>query len=228
MTTPSDDPRPLARTAPPFTPGPVILAGRIVRLEPFAEAHLAPLAEHALADPRTWQWTREQVTDDATWRRYVDRALAAAAAGTEIPFAQVEAATGRPIGMTRLHSIEPAHRRLEIGFTWLAAPWRGTAANTEAKLLLMAQAFDGWGAHRVEFKTDAHNVRSRAALRAIGATEEGTLRRHVVTDAGRVRDTIYFSVTWEEWPAVRAHLEARLAARLATTGGDPPARAERS
>lgn len=221
MTPPPDDPRPLARTAPPFTPGPVVLAGRVVRLEPLGPKHEPALAAHALADPATWRWTREQVADAGSWRRYLDRALEAAVAGTEIPFSQVDAATGEAVGMTRYHSIEPAHRRLEIGYTWLAAPWRGTAVNTEAKLLLLAQAFDGWGAHRVEFKTDAQNVRSRTALRAIGATEEGTLRRHMVTEAGRVRDTVYFSVTWEEWPAVRAHLAARLAARLASRPGEP-------
>jgi RimJ/RimL family protein N-acetyltransferase len=215
MTPPLDDPRPLARSAPPFTPGPVVLTGRVVRLEPLEPEHVPALAVHALADPETWRWTREQVIDEATWRRYLDRARDAAAAGTEIPFAQVDAATGEAVGMTRYHSIEPAHRRLEIGYTWLAARWRGTAVNTEAKLLLLGHAFDAWGAHRVEFKTDAQNLRSRAGLRAIGATEEGTLRRHVVTDAGRVRDSVYFSVIWEEWPGVRARLEARLAARIA-------------
>lgn len=206
---PTSDPRPLGRVSPEFDPRPVVLEGRLVRLEPLTEDHLPGLATIAY-DPEIWRWTLGAVTDDRSLRRYVDQALAGAADGRELPFVQVDRAAGRPIGMTRYTAIERAHRRLEVGYTWLAAPWRGTGANTEAKLLLLAQAFDGWGANRVEFKTDARNARSRAALRAIGATEEGTLRRHLVTDTGRVRDSVYFSIVWDEWPAVRAHLEHRL------------------
>jgi RimJ/RimL family protein N-acetyltransferase len=206
---PAQDPRPLTRDAPPFEPGPVVLEGRLVRLEPLTEAHL-PGLEDVAYDPEIWRWTLGVVMDAAALRRYVDQALAGAAAGSEVPFVQVDPATGREIGMTRFTAIERAHRRLEIGYTWLAAPSRGRGTNTEAKLLMLTQALDGWGANRVEFKTDANNVRSRAALRAIGATEEGTLRRHLVTDAGRVRDSVYFSITWDEWPAVRARLEDRL------------------
>lgn len=209
---PDPDPRPIARTAPPFEPRPVALEGRVVRLEPLAAGHVPGLLRVAL-DPDTWRWTRGIVTDEASFRAYIARALRAAADGSEIPFAQVDVATGEPAGMTRFHAIERRDRRLEIGFTWLAAPWRGTGHNAEAKLLLMTHAFDDLGAHRVEFKTDANNARSRAALRAIGATEEGTLRRHVVTDTGRVRDSVYFSVIWEEWPEVRRHLMGRVDAR---------------
>jgi RimJ/RimL family protein N-acetyltransferase len=205
------DPRPLARTSPPFEPRPVTLAGRLVRLEPLGERHRAGLLEVAF-DPETWRWTRERVRDAADFDAYLGRARAAAEAGREVPFAQLEASTGRPIGMTRFLAIERSHRRLEIGFTWLARAWRQRGFNAEAKLLLMSHAFDELGAHRVEFKTDANNTAARAALRAIGATEEGTFRRHVVTDAGRVRDSVYFSVIWDEWPAVRSHLEALVAA----------------
>lgn len=206
---PSSDPRPPTRVAPAFDPGPVTLEGRIVRLEPLTLDHLPGLAEVA-DDPETWRWTRGSVPDGAALRRYVDEALSGAATGRDIPFVQVDRTTGRPIGMTRFTAIERAHRRLEIGYTWLAAPWRGGGTNSESKLLLLTQAFDGWGANRVEFKTDALNARSRAALRAIGATEEGTLRRHIVTDAGRVRDSVYFSIVWDEWPEVRARLALRL------------------
>lgn len=205
----TEDPRPQTRTSPAFDPRPVVLEGRLVRLEPLTHDHLPGLAAVAF-DPEIWRWTLGLVTDKAALSRYIDQALAGAAAGREVPLVQVAAATGRPIGMTRYAAIERVHRRLEIGYTWLAAPWRGTGVNAEAKLLLLAQAFDGWGANRVEFKTDAHNARSRAALRAIGATEEGTLRRHLVTDAGRVRDSVYFSIVWDEWPVVRTRLEGRL------------------
>jgi RimJ/RimL family protein N-acetyltransferase len=117
--------------------------------------------------------------------------------------------------MTRFHSIEPDHRRLEIGHTWLAEPYRGTGHNAEAKLLLLDHAFDALGAHRVEFKTDATNARSQAALAGIGATREGTLRRHVVLENGRVRDSVYFSIVWDEWASVRPALAAKVEAAVA-------------
>jgi RimJ/RimL family protein N-acetyltransferase len=143
-------------------------------------------------------------------RSLVEGALAAAQAGTEVPFATVDRASGRVIGSTRFLSIDAHHRRLEIGYTWIAPAWQRTAANTEAKLLMLRHAFDTLGALRVEFKTDSLNERSRAALAAIGATEEGTLRNHMVTDSGRRRHSVYFSVIQEEWPSVRQLLEARL------------------
>jgi RimJ/RimL family protein N-acetyltransferase len=114
------------------------------------------------------------------------------------------------VGSTRLANVEPAHRRAEIGWTWVAAPWQRTAVNTEAKLLLLGHAFDAMGCQRVELKTDALNARSRAAIARLGAVEEGTLRHHMITESGRVRDTVYFSILAGEWPAVRAGLEARL------------------
>jgi RimJ/RimL family protein N-acetyltransferase len=211
------DPRPMGRTSPPFEPRPVTLAGRLVRLEPLVEAHRDALHEHAL-DPETWRYTRHIVTTPAQFDAYLDQAFEAAGAGTEIPFVQVDVASGRPAGMTRFHSIEPAHRRLEIGYTWLAEPFRGTGHNAEAKLLLLDHAFDTLGAHRVEFKTDGTNARSQAALAAIGATREGTLRRHVVLENGRVRDSVYFSIVWDEWPEVRSRLAARVAARVGAAG----------
>jgi RimJ/RimL family protein N-acetyltransferase len=211
------DPRPMGRTSPPFEPRPVTLEGRLVRLEPLVEAHRDGLHEHAL-DPETWRYTRHIVTTPAQFDAYLDQAFEAAGAGTEIPFVQVDVASGRPAGMTRFHSIEPAHRRLEIGYTWLAEPFRGTGHNAEAKLLLLDDAFDTLGAHRVEFNTDGTNARSQAALAAIGATREGTLRRHVVLENGRVRDSVYFSIVWDEWPEVRSRRAARVAARVGAAG----------
>lgn len=220
---PDRDPRPFARTEPAFDPAPVTLEGRLVRLEPLREDHVPDLTAVAL-DPDLWRWTRHQVRDEASFHAYLAQAFAAAAAGTEIPFVQLDARSGTPAGMTRFHSIERAHRRLEIGYTWLAAPWRGTGTNAEAKLLLLTHAFDDLGAHRVEFKTDGLNHRSQAALTAIGATREGTLRRHVVMDNGRVRDSVYFSIVWDEWPAIRRRLAARVEAAVAgRPGGEYPA-----
>lgn len=114
------------------------------------------------------------------------------------------------MGSTRFANADPGNRRVEIGWTWLGRAFQRTALNTEAKLLMLGHAFDQLGCLRVELKTDALNARSRAAIRRLGAVEEGTLRRHMITSTGRVRDTVYYSVLREEWPAVRAGLAARL------------------
>ena len=105
------------------------------------------------------------------------------------------------------------HRRIEIGWTWIAAPWQRTAVNTEAKLLMLTHAFETLELRRVELKTDVLNARSRAAILRLGATEEGVFRQHVVTWNGRVRDSVWFSILGGEWPAVRERLTATLAAR---------------
>ena len=214
---PDDDPRPRARTAPAFLPGPVTLDGRLVRLEPLTLAHVPGLAAVGL-DPELWRWTKDRPTDVATLGAYVERALAAAADGREVPFVQLERATGRPIGSTRFLNIARDDRRLEIGYTWIGRAWWGGGFNPDAKRTLFAHAFDALGAHRVEFKTDALNGRSRAALRAIGATEEGVFRRHLLTYGDRVRDSAYFSVVWDEWPRVREHLDALIRRSIEDAG----------
>lgn len=187
-----------------------MLEGAHVRLEPLSLDHLPALCAVGL-DPALWAITVSRADTPERMRAYVEAALAERARGASLPFAQVERASGRVVGSTRLGTLEPRHRRAEIGWTWIAAPWQRTAINTEAKLLLLGHAFDALGCLRVELKTDALNARSRAAILRLGATEEGTLRRHMVTESGRVRDTVYFSILAEEWPAVRARLAARLA-----------------
>ena len=189
-----------------------VLAGRHVRLEPLSLAHLPGLCEVGL-DPELWRITVSHVATPDDMRRYVEAALADREAGTALPYAQVDVASGRVVGSTRLANWAPAHRRIEIGWTWVARPWQRTAINTEAKLLLMTHAFETLGCERVELKTDAINDRSRAAILRLGAVEEGTLRRHTVTDLGRTRDTVFFSVLADEWPRVKAGLEARLLPR---------------
>lgn len=190
-------------------PRPVTLTGAHVRLEPLTVAHVAALAAVGL-DPAIWRWTLERVRSADDMRSYVDRALAAQAAGTALPFAVIDPSSGRAIGSTRYANIAVEHGRLEIGWTWYAPAWQRTAVNTEAKLLLLAHAFEALACERVEFKTDALNARSRAALRRIGAREEGTLRGHMATAAGRRRDTVYYAILRAEWPAVRARLEGFL------------------
>ena len=151
-----------------------------------------------------------RTADDLT--AYIALALAERDAGRALPFATVDRATGRVIGSTRYMAIEPTHRRVEIGSTWLGRAWQGTAANTEAKYLMLRHAFETLGCVRVELKTDALNERSRAAIRRIGAREEGTLRQHMITVSGRIRDTVYYSVLDSEWPEIKAELERRLRA----------------
>lgn len=190
---------------------PIVLEGRHVRLVPMTREHVPELWE-AGRDPDLWRLTMAQVHSEDDMRRYVEAALTAQAAGTTLPFVTTEAATGRVIGSTRFGNVEPAHRRVEIGWTWIAPAWQRTAINTEAKYLMMRHAFERLGCLRVELKTDALNERSRRAIGRIGATEEGILRKHQVTEGGRVRDTVYFSVTDDEWPVVRARLEGMMSA----------------
>ena len=133
------------------------------------------------------------------------------AAGTELPFATIDLATGVAVGSTRFMSIVGDHRRLEIGWTWLAPAYQRSGANREAKLLQLTHAFEELGANRVEFKTDARNEKSRNALLGIGATFEGIFRSHMIMPTGPLRDSAWFSVTAPEWPEVKARLQSRLA-----------------
>jgi N-acetyltransferase len=188
---------------------PVTLEGRHVRLEPLAQKHHAALCAVGL-DPDLWELIPYRVTSPEEMAAYIQTALNGQAAGSALPFATVDATTGRVIGSTRYMNIDEANRRLEIGATWIAAPWRRTAINTEAKYLMLRHAFETLGCIRVELKTDSLNQRSRNAIRRIGATEEGTLRQHIVTWSGRLRDTVYFSILDSEWPRVKQDLEQKL------------------
>lgn len=188
---------------------PVTLEGEHVRLEPMTMAHHSALWEIA-GDHELWRWTATDIRAPEDLTRYMETALAEQAAGRALPFATVARANGRAVGSTRFGNIEPLNRRVEIGWTWLGSAWQRTAVNTEAKLLMLTHAFESWGCIRVELKTDALNQGSRAAIARLGAKEEGTLRRHIVTQTGRVRDTVYYSILDEEWPSIKARLEARL------------------
>jgi RimJ/RimL family protein N-acetyltransferase len=189
---------------------PVTLTGRIVRLEPLALDHLDALAEVGL-DPTLWRWIGFPVRTREDLRAYIEDALRDREAGRAMPFATVERASGRPIGSTRYGNVDLFNRRVEIGWTWVAPAWQRTGVNTEAKLLMLEHAFERLGCNRVEFKTDSLNSQSRNALLGIGAVEEGIFRNHMVTESGRLRHSVYFSVIREEWPAVRERLEQRLA-----------------
>lgn len=189
---------------------PVTLAGRHVRLVPLSPEHVPALCEVGL-DPELWRWTLAVIRTPEEMRAYVETALRERDEGRSLPFATVDAASGRVVGSTRFGSISMADGRVEIGWTWVARPWQRTPVNTEAKYLMLRHAFEALGCVRVELKTDALNARSRAAILRVGAREEGILRKHMKSQGGRIRDTVYFSVLDDEWPAVRAGLEARLA-----------------
>jgi len=189
---------------------PVTLEGRIVRLEPLDRRHLDDLARVAF-EPSIWQWTLARPADRAGLEAWLETALANREAGSEMPFATIDRESGRAIGSSRYLSIVPEHRRLEIGWTWLGLDWQRSGANREAKLLQLGHAFETLRANRVEFKTDSRNEPSRTALLGIGATFEGIFRNHMVMPDGPLRHSAYYSVIAEEWPSVRARLEANLA-----------------
>jgi N-acetyltransferase len=192
---------------------PVVLEGRLVRLEPLSLDHLPGLERVALA-PAIWAWMPVAIETAEALRAHVDAALELAASGAQRPFVTVLRESGQVVGATRYMAIEPAHRRLEVGWTWVAPAWHGRGVNDEAKLLQLGHAFEALGCRRVEFKTDSRNERSRAALLGIGATFEGVFRNHMIARDGRARHSAWYSVIAEEWPAVRARLEQRLHARL--------------
>jgi RimJ/RimL family protein N-acetyltransferase len=192
-----------------MTLDPVTLTGRHVRLEPLERRHVGRLAEIGLAGD-VFRWFPEPVTSPQDMADFVETALRDQASGKALPFVTIAAAEDAIVGSTRFGNIELAHRRVEIGWSWIAPPWQRTIVNTEAKYLMMRYAFETLGCIRVELKTDALNERSRAAIARLGAREEGTLRNHIVVAGGRLRDTVYFSVIDTEWPAVKAGLERRL------------------
>ncbi len=190
------------------------LEGEIVVLEPLAAAHeegLWAAAQH----PEIWAWTTPVGESREFFDAWFAASLASTEGGTECVLATIARSSGEVIGSTRFHTLRPEHRGLEIGATWLVPSMWRTGANIEAKLLMLGHAFERLGCIRVEFKTDARNERSRAALAALPAQFEGIFRRHMVTANVGVRDSAYYSITDEEWPEVRANLARRLAAPAA-------------
>jgi N-acetyltransferase len=178
------------------------LEGRIVRLEPIAERHREGLRAAAEREPQIHRYTNMY---SLGFDRWFDLALGTE---TEVPF--VVHVDGRPVGSSRFLNVEPFHRRVEIGWTWLERAQWGTGANIETKYLLMRRAFDDWGAMRVEFKTDARNLRVRGALLGVGATFEGIFRKHMVLPDS-IRDSAWYAVVDDDWPRVKAMLEEKVA-----------------
>ena len=185
----------------------ITLAGRFVRLEPIEERHRDDLLAAAGEDPVTFRYMG---TDLSVGASACPAYLADARRPEFVAWATVDAATGRAIGATRFGDIAPEHGRVEIGWTWVAPSHQRSATNTETKLLQLTYAFEDLGATRVALKTDGRNLRSQAAIERLGARREGTLRRHMRLPDGYIRDTVYFSILAEEWPAVKARLDERL------------------
>jgi N-acetyltransferase len=194
-----------------FSIADVTLAGPRARLVLLTPAWLQALAE-AAADPAIFRWHVALMNGPDAIRAWVEKALAERAADRALPFVTLDASTGRVIGSTRFFNIDAANLKAEIGYTWLVASAQRTGINREAKYLMLRHAFETWRLRRVEFKAHARNEQSRAALLRLGAVEEGTLRKHMVMPDGSARDSVYFSIVDDEWPAVKARLEAQLGA----------------
>jgi len=188
---------------------PLTLEGSAVRLEPIRRDHAQlfwQAAKDALDD--IFRWIPYSMKTPEDFDRLLDKAFAEQARGESIVFATVERSSQRVIGSTRFMNIDRPNRRVEIGSTWIAPAWQRTAVNSEAKFLMLRHAFETWQCVRVELKTDALNQKSRNAILRLGAKEEGTLRKHLVTWTGRIRDSVYFSILDTEWPEVKSRLES--------------------
>jgi RimJ/RimL family protein N-acetyltransferase len=191
---------------------PFSLEGRYVRLEPLRPEHATLLWEVAkdhLAD--LFQWIPYQLNSLKDFRAFNRQVLEEQARGLTVPFSTIERGSNQVVGTTRFMNMDLANRKVEIGSTWIAPRWQRTAVNTEAKYLMLCHAFEVWKCFRVELKTDALNQRSRQAILRLGAKEEGTLRKHMLTYNGRQRDSVYFSILDTEWPGVKTRLGAALA-----------------
>jgi RimJ/RimL family protein N-acetyltransferase len=190
--------------------GPVVLQGRSVRLEPLEAKHFDAVLAAVHAHPEVWAHSPAPVKDRAGVERLFAIAAKMGNDGSGLAFATCAGDPLRLVGSTSMVLTDPATPTVEIGRTWIVPDFQRSAVNTEAKYLQLTHAFETLGVIRVELKTDALNARSRAAIARIGATEEGTLRRHMRRANGTFRDSVYFSILAEEWPAAKARLEARM------------------
>lgn len=187
----------------------VVLQGDYVRLEPLELRHLDDLCAVGL-DEDLWRVSPDQITNREEMRKYVEEAISQHERGVALPFVTIDKASGKIAGSTRFGNIASEDKRVEIGWTWIAKEWQRTYVNTEAKLLMLTHAFETWKCNRVEFKTDVLNERSRNAILRLGAKQEGIFRKHIVCQSGRLRDSVYFSITDDEWPDVKKGLEEKL------------------
>jgi N-acetyltransferase len=189
----------------------ITLEGTVVRFVPMSREHVDAfwnVAKDAVEE--IFRWIPYAMKSLADFQKMVEKILTEQDRGESVAFTTTEKDSGQIIGSTRFMNIDRANRRAEIGSTWIAPSWQRTAANTEAKYLMLRHAFEVWNCIRVELKTDALNQKSRNAILRLGAKQEGILRRHIITSTGRIRDTVYFSILDSEWPEVKERLESKL------------------
>ena len=196
----------------------VALRGKRIALEPLSAEHLPGLAA-AITDGQLWSIPVTLVPHPDELPAFLNLAETRYAAQLERVFATVDLASGAIVGSTRFMVINRDHRRVEIGFTFIAQRWQRSYVNTEAKYLMLRHAFEEWGCNRVEFITDVLNTKSRQAILRLGAREEGTLRSHMIMRDGRIRDSALYSVIQSEWPGVKSGLQAKIAANGKTRAG---------
>lgn len=190
-------------------PSPITLAGKHVRLEPLTFAHEAALNE-AATNGELWNTDVTIIPKSDGMSAYIQFALDGLKQGTQLPFVIVQLFGNQIVGTTRFYDISANDRKCAIGYTWLAKSAQRTPVNTEAKLLMLTQAFETWKCVRVELITDVRNEQSRVAILRLGAKQEGILRKHVMLPSGRIRDSVVFSIIDDEWPEVKIRLLARL------------------
>ncbi len=182
-----------------------------------ARVHLLPLRrEHASElyqvgrDPAIWTYMPQRMQSEEDFQIWIEQSLARRDSLGDRPYALALADTGALIGSTRFYDLSLAHRHTEIGWTWIARPWQRSFVNTEAKLLLLREAFETLGLQRVALRTDGRNLQSQAAIERLGAKREGIWRKHLILPDGFTRDTVYYSILDSEWPEVKANLSKRL------------------
>jgi RimJ/RimL family protein N-acetyltransferase len=187
---------------------PVLEGGR-VRLEPLTWEHL-PALEQVAFDERIWRYMNTWVKTQEDLRGWLEGALKMEATGSSLPWVTVLKGEDRVIGSTRFADLDMHHGTVELGYTWIAPEFHGAGVNPEVKLLQLTYGFETLGLRRVALKTHHENFQSQAAMRKMGAVEEGTFRNHYVMPDGSQRHSVWFSITREEWPQVKAGLEARV------------------
>jgi len=188
---------------------PTCLYGNAVDLRPLEQEYFVELGR-AAADKRLWQHIPTDCSDPDKFMRAYQTALLERTAGRQYPFVILHKQKGKLIGSTRYLDIVPEDRKLEIGFTWIQADYWGTGINPECKLILLAHAFEVLGARRVQLKTDENNIRSRRAIEKIGCHFEGTLRKDKIRETGVSRNSAYYSIIDDEWPAAREKIQSLL------------------
>ena len=188
---------------------PVQLNGQHIRLEPLSLEHISGL-QQAAKDGELWNLWFTTVPHPDDTQAYIEKALKQQQQGTAIPFAIVDKTTDQIIGSTRICNAVPEHKRVEIGYTWYAKSFQRTAANTEAKLLLLSHVFETLNCIAVEFRTNWHNTKSRNAIARLGAKQDAVLRNHQILKDGTLRDTVVFSIINSEWLSVKKSLVFKL------------------